>query len=119
MTESDVQHQILAYLSSEQAAGRVSWYCRMNSGAVQHAGRFVQFYDLHVPGRPACSAGMSDILVMLPGGRLAALEVKSKAGRATATQSAFLAAVATGGGIGAVVRSWEDAKTALFGTESA
>jgi hypothetical protein len=48
--------------------------------------------------------GVSDVLGILPGGRLIAIECKAPRGRLTAEQSAFLANVVKAGGVALVVR---------------
>ena len=57
--------------------------------------------------------GMSDLIGWGPGGRFAALEVKATRGRPTPEQLAFIDLVNRSGGIGAVVRSVEEAMEAL------
>ena len=88
--ESDRQAQIIDWLRIEQAQGRVSWFCRVNGGAVMAGKRFVRFYSLHLKGIAPASKGYADIHGMLPGGRYFALEVKQPGERATPEQRAFL-----------------------------
>ena len=58
--------------------------------------------------------GISDLIGWGPGGRFAALEVKAaRGGRPTPEQLAFIDLVNRSGGIGAVVRSVEEALEAL------
>ena len=111
--ESDRQAQIIDWLRIEQAQGRVSWFCRVNGGAVMAGKRFVRFYSLHLKGIAPASKGYADIHGMLPGGRYFALEVKQPGERATPEQRAFLDAVAMGGGIAAVVYGFEDVEKVL------
>lgn len=119
--EAELQCQILEYLSHEQARGRVGWYCRVNSGGAVNTGSgFVRFYMLFLPGHAGRSKGKADIEGLLgPGsaypGRYFALEVKSKTGKPTKEQAEFLDATRAVGGIAAVVRSFEDVKSVLFG----
>lgn len=113
--ESALQRQIMDYLAYEQARGRVVWYCRVNGGLAQYGKYRVLNYCLHLRGREPMGKGISDLLIMLPGGRLAALEVKKPGEKPTPEQVEFLAATQAGGGIAAVVHSFEDAKAALFG----
>ncbi|OCC14769.1 hypothetical protein DBT_1829 [Dissulfuribacter thermophilus] len=57
---------------------------------------------------PMSRPGVSDILGVLPGGRFLAIEVKTRRGRLTRRQEAFLSAVNRQGGLGFVARSLED-----------
>ncbi len=52
--------------------------------------------------------GVSDILALLPGGRLFAIETKSATGKLTAEQQAFQDAVNHAGGYAVVVRDVSD-----------
>ncbi len=66
--EADVLKAVLATLEMHP---KVAWVARMNSGAFEVEGRFVK----------AGFKGCSDILGMLKGGRLLAVECKSSKGR--------------------------------------
>lgn len=111
------QDQIIDYLRALQARGRVVWIARINSGGklIREGGgrRFIRFYQSWLPGALPASKGVADILVMLPGGRLMALEVKQPGEKPTPEQRRFLAAVEAGGGLAAVVYGWEDVRTLL------
>ncbi len=61
--------------------------------------------------------GISDLIGWGPGGRFAALEVKAARGRPTPEQLAFLELVRHSGGIGAVVRSVDEALAGLRAQE--
>lgn len=111
--ESDRQSQIIDWLRVEQAAGRVSWFCRTNGGAVMAGNRFVRFYSLHLKGIAPASKGYADIHGMLPGGQYFALEVKQPGEKATVEQKVFLDTVAMDGGIAAVVYGFEDVEKVL------
>lgn len=111
--ESDRQTQIMDWLAVEQAAGRVSWFCRTNGGAVMAGNRFIRFYSLHLRGIAPASRGYADIHGMLPGGRYFALEVKQPGEKATKEQKVFLATVIADGGIADVVTSFEDVERVL------
>ena len=115
LLERDIQAQIIAYLRHEQARGRVVWFERSNGGGGRVGARWVWFYRLYLLGKEPVSNGKADIVGMLPGGRFFALEVKQRGKKATADQREYLNAVASGGGIAATVRSFQDAKMALFG----
>jgi len=110
--ESDRQSQIIDWLRVEQAAGRVSWFCRNNGGAVKTATRVIRFYALYA-GFGTSSKGKADIDGMLPGGRYFALEVKQPGKKATPEQADFIATVIAGGGIAGVVTSFEDVEVLL------
>ena len=115
LLEGDIQGQIIAYLRHEQARGRVVWFERSNGGGGRVGARWVWFYRLYLLGKEPVSNGKADIVGMLPGGRFFALEVKQRGKKATADQREYLAVVASGGGIAATVRSFQDAKRELFG----
>ncbi len=99
-TEHQTQAAILRYLA---ISPRVAWAQRMNTGAIKipvpgGRDRLVRF------GFPGCP----DILGQLIDGRLLAVEVKSPTGRASEAQEAFLALVATHGGVAVMARSTDD-----------
>lgn len=104
-SEHQVQTACLQYLA---VCPQVAWAERMNSGAVKipvpgGKDRFVRY------GFPGCS----DIIGQLKDGRFLAVEVKSRTGRATEAQEAFLKRVATSGGVSGVVRSTGDLQALL------
>jgi len=76
------------------------FYCwRNNTGAVQIApGRFMRF------GKK----GSSDILGILPGGRLLCVECKAKSGRLSPEQKQFIADAQKLGALALVVRGWQE-----------
>ena len=117
--ESDLQGQIIDYLRAMQIHGKIVWFARGNGGAVVagvgKARRFIQFYRLYLRGREPTGQGMADVYGQLPGGRYFALECKQPGKKATQAQLDFLETVGGGGGIAAVVFSFEDAKSVLFG----
>lgn len=53
--------------------------------------------------------GSSDVIGIAPDGRLLAVEVKTKRGRATAEQVAFIKAVQSAGGVSCIARSVDEA----------
>jgi hypothetical protein len=71
---------------------------RNNTGAVRVGRRLIRFGEV----------GAADILGVLPGGRLLAVECKRPGNRATAAQAAWLAMIAEGGALALVVVSVED-----------
>ena len=92
--ESQVLNGCLRFL---EIRGIYHW--RNNCGAVQIApGRFMRF------GKK----GSSDILGILPGGRLLCVECKSKTGRLSPDQKAFLEEVKALGGLAVVARDWKE-----------
>lgn len=105
-SEHQVQTACLQYLA---VCPSVAWAERINTGAVKIPGepgrkpRFVRY------GFPGCS----DIIGQLKDGRFLAVEVKSRTGRATEAQAAFLKRVATSGGVSGVVRSTGDLQALL------
>ncbi len=76
----------------------VAWAERQNSGAVRVGGRFVRF------GWPGCP----DVLGQLRDGRFLAVEVKSKTGRTSPEQVAFLDRIRAAGGVAFVARDLRD-----------
>ena len=113
--ERDVQAAILAML---KARGIPAW--KVGSGAFKVDGRYVRMGQ----------KGMADIIAIksigliqlgpasAPGretvvGQLVAIEVKSKVGKPTLEQRAFLDTVRKAGGIGIVARSCDDVVEAL------
>lgn len=97
-TEAQVLRQVKAYLDATRLP-----YFRMNTGAVANAGRWIRFG----------SRGMSDLLILLPGGRALWCEVKRPGGKPTPAQQAFLGMVRARGCAGAVVTSVEELREVL------
>jgi hypothetical protein len=87
--ETAVVKAVLQYL--QHVRGWVAW--RSNSGALKAENRLVRF------GTP----GQADVLGVLPGGRLLAVECKRPGGKTTALQRAWLDMVASAGGLALVV----------------
>jgi len=114
-SESDLQAQIIEYLRFEQNRGRVVWFCRNNSGGMFKAKQFLWFYRLFLRQKEPAAKGKADLDGQLLGGRYFALEVKADGEKASPEQLAFLQAVRDGGGISAVVRSFGDVQSVLFG----
>jgi hypothetical protein len=80
------------------------YHWRNNTGAVQIApGRFMRFGKV----------GSSDILGILPDGRLLCVECKADRGRLSPEQKQFLADVRELGGLALVVRGWQELDEAL------
>ena len=102
-TESDLVRQCLDYLALN---GVFAW--RSNNAGVRRRDRsgreFWHFAGLR---------GVSDVLGVLPGGRLLAIECKSATGPIRPEQLAFLARVTELGGLAFICRSLDDLIAAL------
>ncbi len=104
MSEQATVRAILQYLGARQI---LAW--RMNVGAAvtgaefNASPRFVRFGV----------KGMADIIGIMPGGRFLAIEVKSRGGRPTVYQQAWLEQVARAGGLAFVARSVQEAAARL------
>jgi len=96
LLEKDIQKQILMLLKRHP---KVQWVARFNSGTFVSGDRYISSNS---------QSGMSDILGMLKGGRLFAIECKSRTGRIQPHQQEFLDLINEGGGIAFVARSVED-----------
>jgi hypothetical protein len=110
-TEHAIQDAILRYLAVDR---RVAWAKRINSGAhtaesVNAKGKPVRRFVRY--GFPGCS----DILGQLTDGRLLAIECKSRRGKLTDEQAAFLITVQANGGVAFVARNIEDVQEGLAG----
>jgi hypothetical protein len=93
---------------------RVSWFMRLNSGAVQDGDRYTVFYRLYLRGKPVRTKGASDYLGQLIDGRIFLLECKRPSvKRGTDEQHELLDACVSAGGIAGIVRSVEDAQALL------
>ena len=79
------------------------FHFRNNSGALKVADRLVRFGQ----------AGSPDVLALLPGGRLLAIEVKSASGRLRPAQEAWLAEARRHGAATLVVRSASELQAGL------
>jgi hypothetical protein len=97
--ESRILSDCLRYL---QVRGIYHW--RNNVGSVQiRPGQWYRFGKV----------GSSDILGVLPGGKILAVETKAKRGQLTPDQRAFLETVRDLGGMAVIARSWTDVDQAL------
>lgn len=96
LLEKDIQKQILMLLKRHP---KVQWVARFNSGTFVSGDRYISSNS---------QSGMSDILGMLKGGRLFAIECKSRTGRIQPHQQDFLDLINEGGGLAFVARSVED-----------
>lgn len=99
MRESEIQKQIMLIVSE---AGHLIF--RNNSGSYKdpRSGSFIK-YGVGSPG------GSDLIGIHNPSGRLIAIEVKTKTGRASPAQLQFIDAVLQAGGIAGICRSAQDA----------
>ena len=96
LLEKDIQKSILMLLRKHP---KVQWVARFNSGTFVDGDRYITANS---------QKGMSDILGMLKGGRLIAIECKSRTGRIQPHQQTFLDLINEGGGLAFVARSVED-----------
>jgi len=101
VSEAAIQKSILQFL---RLSPGVAWVCRQNSGTFVDGDRYITANS---------QRGMSDIIGMLKGGRLFAIEVKSKSGKIMPHQQDFLDLIAAGGGLAGVARSIDDARAII------
>lgn len=104
-SESEIQAAILEYL---EHCSSVAFAHRQNTGQTKYVDRHGEERWVRYGW-----VGCSDILGMLTDGRFLAIECKSRAGRLSPEQSAFLDAVNAGGGLGIVARSVDDVIQAI------
>ncbi len=109
--EVDRQAEIIEYLRHDP---RVLVVMRINGGGRKIKGFWVWFYRLFIHGAdPMDGKGCLDLLIMLQGGIMGALEVKRPKEKLSDEQKQFSAAVSAGGGLSARIETWMDAKTAI------
>jgi len=96
LLEKDIQKQILMLLKKHP---KIQWVARFNSGTFMDGDRYIKSNS---------QDGMSDILGMFKGGRLIAIECKSRTGKVKPNQQDFLDLINAGGGLAFVARSVED-----------
>lgn len=77
---------------------------RNSAGVAEAHGRKIRF---------GLVTGASDLIGIGPGGRFFALEVKTPTGRPTPEQLQFIELIRSRGGFACIVRSVEDARSAL------
>lgn len=99
LAEHDIQKQILEYLAIRHI---FAW--RQNSGAVVYQDqyenrRFVRFASVN---------GISDILGILPDGRMLAIEVKKRGKKPSKKQRIFLETIRENNGVAIVAYSLDD-----------
>jgi hypothetical protein len=99
LSEKEIQNQILEYLYNR---GVFCW--RQNTVGVydEKRGCYIRNNSRYV------IRGVSDILGVLPNGRILAIEVKSRKGKVSPDQEAFLKNVLLKGGVAILARSLED-----------
>ena len=101
-SETEIQSAIIKALRLHPA---VAWVGRYNSGGMYNQqDAYIAFNS--VPGQ-------SDLMGMLQGGLLFALEVKVPGGKLTPLQKGFIDRVQKGGGIAAMVTSIDEALDAI------
>ena len=107
--EGSIQAAVLRFLRLDR---RVAWVQRFNTGAHVTA-------ETPPNGKPKrrfiryAFPGCADLLGQLRDGRFLAVEVKTRTGRLSPAQQAFLATVAKNGGVALIARSVEDVSRAL------
>jgi hypothetical protein len=104
-SESEIQAAIVRYLAVDR---RVAWVERFNTGAMEATDargkrRFIRF----------AFKGCADLLGQLASGHFLAIECKTRTGRLTPEQRAFLDRVTSAGGLAVVARSVDDVKAAI------
>ena len=87
-----------AVLDALRLHPRVAWFCRMQSGTFVDGDRYIK----------VGYRGLPDVVFMLKGGTMGAVECKSETGRVTSEQQATLDLIARHGGIAFVARSADD-----------
>lgn len=105
LSEKMIQDQILSFLKSKQI---FAWQNK-STGTYDPTKKMFR--------RPGLwfKKGTSDILGILPGGLLLAIEVKTKKGRPTPEQTLFIEDITQRGGIAFIARSIEDVEKHLRG----
>jgi hypothetical protein len=97
--ENQVKTEVLKYLKRRQIK---AW--SNPSGAVRiRPGKFMSFG----------LKGSSDVLGVLPGGKILAVECKAEGGRLSPEQRQFLADIKALGGLALVVRGWRELDATL------
>jgi len=110
-TEADVMRAVHDLL---RVHPRVSWFMRLNSGAVQDGDRYTVFYRLYLRGKPGRTKGASDYLGQLIDGRIFLLECKRPGvKRGTEEQQELIDACLADGGIAGIVQSVDDVVTLI------
>ncbi|MBK1732771.1 hypothetical protein [Thiococcus pfennigii] len=107
--EAVVLDAVLRYLALDR---RVAWAHRFNTGAQLVRGRTATGRETRRFIRYAFP-GCSDVLGQLVSGHFLAVECKTRSGRPTREQAAFLERVARAGGLSILARSVEDVREAL------
>lgn len=91
--EKALVNAIMQYLAAKKI---FAW--RQNTGAIKVEDRLIRFGVL----------GCSDIIGLLPNGKMFAIEAKSSKGRLSLAQKSFLDAISKNGGIAIVAKKLED-----------
>ena len=109
MAEADIQRDVVRFLRAVLPAGAIVHHSPNETGAGTHAARKRQAILSGMGVYP----GFADLIV-LAGGQVLFLEVKTPTGRLSPAQAAFRDAVLEQGFGWALVRSIDDAHVALF-----
>lgn len=99
--ESYIEAQIFAYLKGN---GIFVW--KVDSVGIYDPKRKI----FRTNSNPNRIKGVSDIIGVLPGGRILAIEVKNKRGVVSPEQKSFVANVVAHGGLAMIARSVEDVR---------
>lgn len=108
--EQERLNGIINYLQLEP---RVKVFWRVNGGGRAVKNGFIWFYKLFVGRREQKGKGLPDIIGVLRGGKILAIEVKRPGEKPTEEQAEFLSMVAECGGVSGVANNWQQAKAIL------
>lgn len=102
-SEKQIENNILRYLGVRNV---YVWKAKTVGTFDTKLGRFRK-------SSPMYKKGVADIIGILPGGKILAIEVKSKKGRLSPEQKIFLDEISNRGGVSLVARSVEDVEAVL------
>lgn len=103
--EDRLQQAVLDLLKAAHRPGVVWWH--VPNGGKRGKAEAARFKRLGV------LAGVADLNISLPGGRMCFMELKARKGRVSEEQEAFLAGMELNGHATAVCRNVDEAKSAL------
>lgn len=86
--------------------GILAWRCNSGATVAEHKGkrRFIKYQSIN---------GVSDILAVLDGGKILAVECKNPGNKPSPDQASFLEGVASRGGVAVVAYSVDDVEKAV------
>ena len=119
-SESDIQSAIIGALVYQQAAGRVVWFGRFNSGSAPLTGKggrrqWVTFLTYWLKPGHKRTKGYPDIAGMLTDGRPLYLECKRPGGKIREEQAEFIERVSLYGAAVGIVDSVDEAINVIMG----